>query len=60
VWEVVRAVLNPGGLVSITEIIFDPHFQRRSSVREIARLLGFVEIRTLGYWAAYTILFKKL
>lgn len=33
--------LKPGGFLSVTEILPDPHFQRRSVVRELARRTGF-------------------
>ena len=28
--------LKPGGILSVTEIIFDPHFQSRESVQRVA------------------------
>ena len=30
------AAIKLGGILSVTEVIFDPHFQRRSTVREFA------------------------
>jgi predicted methyltransferase len=35
--------LKPGGILSVTEVVFDPHFQGRSSVRELAAAVGFKE-----------------
>jgi hypothetical protein len=33
--------LKPGGIVSVTEGIFDPNFQRRSTITELACAVGF-------------------
>lgn len=52
-------VLKPGGVLSITEIIFDPHFQRRSTVTQIAERIGFREKRFFGNAIAYTLHFEK-
>lgn len=35
------AALKPGGRLSVTEVIFDPHFQRRSEVLRLAHEAGF-------------------
>jgi ubiquinone/menaquinone biosynthesis C-methylase UbiE len=35
--------LNPGGILSITEIIFDPHYQRLRTIRHLATAVGFNE-----------------
>lgn len=51
--------LKPGGLLSITEIIFDPHFQRQSTVRKIAQQAGFLEKALYGNAIAYTLHFEK-
>lgn len=51
--------LKPGGLLLITEIIFDPHFQRQSTVRKIAQQSGFREKAVYGNRVAYTLLFEK-
>ena len=40
--------LKPGGILSITEVIFDPHFQGCKSVRRLAQAAGFREKRFLG------------
>jgi predicted methyltransferase len=47
--------LKPGGLLSITEVIADPHFQRRSTVRELASAVDFTEKNCAGYQLAYTL-----
>lgn len=51
--------LKPGGILSITEIIFDPHFQRQSTVRRLARQTGFVEKAIFGNSIAYTMHLEK-
>jgi len=51
--------LKPGGVLSVTEIIFDPHFQRRGTVTELATRNGFVENNFFGNAIAYTIHFEK-
>ncbi len=52
-------VLKPGGMLSVTEIIFDPHFQRRSTVRKLAGAVGFREKKTFGSCIAYTLNLEK-
>jgi ubiquinone/menaquinone biosynthesis C-methylase UbiE len=51
--------LKPGGVLSITEIIFDPHFQRRNTVRNIAERIGFREKKFFGNAIAYTMHLEK-
>ncbi|MFP3897009.1 MAG: class I SAM-dependent methyltransferase [Anaerolineales bacterium] len=48
------AALKPGGILLITEVIFDPHFQGRESVRRLAEDAGFTEKAFLGKRLAYT------
>ena len=52
-------VLKPGGMLSITEVIFDPHFQSRESVQKMAGKVGLREIGFFGKRLAYTIHFEK-
>ncbi|MGD1994195.1 MAG: methyltransferase domain-containing protein [Anaerolineae bacterium] len=52
-------VLKPGGILSITEVIFDPHFQRRKNVRRLAQAAGFTEKAFLGKRLAYTMRVEK-
>lgn len=52
-------VLKPGGILSVTEIICDPHFQRRSVVRELACKIGFQEKNAFGNCSAFTLNFEK-
>ena len=51
--------LKPGGVLSITEIFGDPHYQRRSVVKRLAEAAGF-ELRSIqGGWFMYTANFVK-
>ncbi len=56
--EIFRA-MTPGGILSITEIIFDPHYQRRETVRQLAQEAGFREVRFVGSRVAYTMHVQK-
>lgn len=49
------ASLKPGGILSVTEVIFDPHFQRRSAVTRLATAAGFREKAFHGHRLAYTL-----
>ena len=51
--------LVPGGIFSVTEIIFDPHFQRRDTVVQLAGAVGFREQAFFGNHIAYTLNFEK-
>lgn len=51
--------LKPGGIVSVTEVIFDPHFQPRSTVRALATTVGFREKDCFGQRFAYTLHLEK-
>ena len=51
--------LKPGGLLSITEIIFDPHFQSRDAVLRLARKVGFVEKKFYGNRLLFTLNLEK-
>lgn len=52
-------VLKPSGLLSVTEVIFDPHFQSRGRVRELAGAIGFQEKECFGNRLAYTMNLEK-
>ena len=52
-------VLKPGGILSITESLIDPHYQRRRTVRRIASSVGFKEVEYFGSWLSFTIHFMK-
>lgn len=51
--------LKPGGILSITEVIFDPHFQRRSTVVRLAGEAGFHVRDFYGNRIAYTMNLEK-
>ena len=51
--------LKPGGILSVTEIIFDPHFQRRHTVARLAEAVGFREKAVFGNRIAYTLHLEK-
>jgi ubiquinone/menaquinone biosynthesis C-methylase UbiE len=47
--------LKPGGFLSVTEIVFDPHFQTRATVTRLAIAAGFRERAFYGNRIAYTL-----
>jgi ubiquinone/menaquinone biosynthesis C-methylase UbiE len=49
------AALKPGGILSVTELVFDPHFQPRSKVVQLATAAGFREQAAFGPRFAYTV-----
>jgi len=51
--------LKPGGILSVTEIIFDPHFQRRETVLRLASQVGFREKEFFGKSLAYRLHVEK-
>jgi ubiquinone/menaquinone biosynthesis C-methylase UbiE len=55
----VYEALKPGGILSVTEVIFDPHFQRRESVLRVAQSAGFREKNFFGRSLAYTLHLEK-
>jgi len=53
------AALKPGGILCVTEIIFDPHCQSRGTVVRLARAVGFREKKFFGNRIAFTLLLEK-
>lgn len=51
--------IKPGGLLSVTEVIFDPHFQTRETVTRFAAAAGFREKDFFGKKLAYSMHFEK-
>ena len=51
--------LKPGGQLAIAELVFDPHFQRRSTVRELASGVGFAERAFFGNGIAYLLILER-
>jgi ubiquinone/menaquinone biosynthesis C-methylase UbiE len=56
----IYGALKPGGVLSVTEVIFDPHFQRRETVLQAAWAAGFKEKNLFGRSLAYTLHLEKL
>ena len=52
--------MKPNGILSVTEIISDPDFQRRTTVVQLANIAGFREKERFGNCLAFTINFEKL
>ena len=52
-------VIKPGGILVVTEVIFDPHFQSKKTVLQLAKAAGFVLRKTIGNRLAFTMQFKK-
>jgi ubiquinone/menaquinone biosynthesis C-methylase UbiE len=55
----IRAALKPGGILSVTEVLPDPHYQSKKRVRRLAEEAGFAVIETHGPWYAFTMNFRK-
>ena len=55
----IYGALKPGGVLSITEVIPDPHYQSRKRVRELAEASGFHLEETMGPWWAFTMNFRR-
>jgi ubiquinone/menaquinone biosynthesis C-methylase UbiE len=53
------ASLKPGGILSVTETIFDPHFQSRKAVEQLAAAVGFRAKRFFGNRIAFTLSLEK-
>ena len=55
----IAGALKPGGVLSITEAVFDPHFQRRGVVSRLAGEAGLVVTEVFGGSLAFTVNFQK-
>lgn len=55
-----HAVLKPGGLLSITEIFPDPHYQSFATVKRLAEGAGFRLREKQGRWYFFTANFIKV
>lgn len=51
--------LKPGGILSVTEVLPDPHYQSRGVVRRMAHTAGFVEQSCFGSMSAFTMHLAK-
>lgn len=54
------AALKPGGMLSITEIFPDPHYQSRATVQRLAEAAGFRLCKMHGRWYFFTANFVKV
>jgi ubiquinone/menaquinone biosynthesis C-methylase UbiE len=54
------AALKPNGILSITEIFPDPHYQSRATVRRLAEAAGFRLQAVHGPWYFFTANFIKV
>lgn len=52
-------ILKPDGILSITEIFPDPHFQSQATVERLAEITGFQHAETQGTWYFFTANFVK-
>lgn len=57
--ELYRALV-PGGILSITEVLPDPHYQPLKKVRRLAKEAGFQTELAHKSWRSYTLNLKKL
>ena len=55
----IHGCLKQDGMLSVTEVIADPHFLRQRTVRELAAAAGFSERDCFGNRVSYTMHFIK-
>jgi len=53
------AAIKPGGVLAISEVIADPHFQSRDFVGQLAQRMGFREKSRVGGKLAYTLYLER-
>ncbi|WP_051788990.1 class I SAM-dependent methyltransferase [Pelosinus sp. UFO1] len=51
--------LKPGGILAISETMFDPHYQRKQTILDLVKSIGFAEVGFTGNKLAYTIYLKR-
>ncbi len=51
--------LKPGGILSVTEVVFDPHFQGQGTVLRLAAGVGFRKRAFFGNRFAFTLHLEK-
>jgi SAM-dependent methyltransferase len=51
--------LQPGGVLSVTEVFPDPHYQSRGTVRRLAEQVGFQVGQSFGTFFAFTVNLAK-
>jgi ubiquinone/menaquinone biosynthesis C-methylase UbiE len=57
--EEIAAALRPGGVLSVTEVLPDPHFQSRSRVLKLATSAGLEPVATYGNPLTFTVNFRR-
>ncbi len=55
----IHDALKPGGVLSVTEVFPDPHYQSRRTVRRLAEKVGFQSGESFGNVFAFTLNFVK-
>lgn len=55
----IYSALKIGGILSVTETVFDPHFQRRGTVSRLAGEAGLVPTESFGNRMSFTMHFQK-
>lgn len=55
----VCAALKPSGILSVTEVLPDPHYQSKKRVRRLAEAEGLECVEILGPWFGYTMNLRK-
>jgi ubiquinone/menaquinone biosynthesis C-methylase UbiE len=53
----IREALKPGGLLLVTEVLFDPHYLRQARVSSLCQSAGFREVETFRDRFSYSKLF---
>lgn len=53
------AALKPGGILSVTEVFFDPDYHRPATVHREVEAAGFRLVERFGGFPAYTLNFEK-
>lgn len=51
--------LKPGGWLSVTEILVDPHYQTRGAILRLAGAIGFRPMEYYGNRVAFTLILEK-
>jgi ubiquinone/menaquinone biosynthesis C-methylase UbiE len=55
----IHDLLRPGGILSVTEVLPDPHYQRRKTVEALASKAGLTLHSAFGSWPAFTLNFER-
>jgi len=51
----IHKLLKPGGILSVTEVLPDPHYQSRATVRRMAEQVGFEVEAAYSGWRSFTL-----